>query len=270
MLLTAGRVEINLSASVDETFLIESGRGSGPLTPRQPVEAPLTSTTRCQFQPEPEVRFGKDEKSACFSPLLVLMRRGFLLPEIRPGRGDPRPPETTGEHGKCFLVERQVYGKKCWFHEGAQVPRVRPRISADRHARVRIRFRPARGRLRLRAHPAIINPIDGPVAAADDVALSRVAAGGERTDRGLPGGLHAAHPGRSIGPAPRRARSLGEERHGQLSDPFVQRPSGQRRLEPRARAWIHHRRLRFDRQSRQLRRCQRRRGGTQGLRVHSR
>jgi hypothetical protein len=32
-------MRIKLSVSVDETDLIESGRGTGPTTPRQPVEA---------------------------------------------------------------------------------------------------------------------------------------------------------------------------------------------------------------------------------------
>jgi len=39
--LTGEAAKINLSASVDETDLIESGRGTGPTTPRQPVEARL-------------------------------------------------------------------------------------------------------------------------------------------------------------------------------------------------------------------------------------
>src|SRR3989449_4902851 len=39
--LTGEQAKINLSASVDETDLIESGRGTGPTTPRQPVEARL-------------------------------------------------------------------------------------------------------------------------------------------------------------------------------------------------------------------------------------
>src|SRR5439155_27049515 len=47
--LTVARLKINLSASVDGTGLIQSGRGTGPMTPRQPVAA-RSAMTRCQFQ----------------------------------------------------------------------------------------------------------------------------------------------------------------------------------------------------------------------------
>jgi hypothetical protein len=53
---------IILSAFVDATNLIESGRGTGPMKPRQPAEA-RSSVTRCQFQLEPRGS-GKDEKSS--------------------------------------------------------------------------------------------------------------------------------------------------------------------------------------------------------------
>src|SRR5207248_11226548 len=47
--LTVAGLKINLSASVDGTGLIQSGRGTGPMTPRQPVAA-RSAMTRCQFQ----------------------------------------------------------------------------------------------------------------------------------------------------------------------------------------------------------------------------
>src|SRR6266568_8742809 len=72
------------------------------------------------------------------APLLVTMRRGFLLPRQMAGAQCSAPFKKTTGRAAAPPGEPTSYGKKRWFHESAQVPRMRSRISARRHARVRI------------------------------------------------------------------------------------------------------------------------------------
>src|SRR5258705_5707548 len=65
-LLTSQLQYINLSVSVDINGLIESGRGTGPKTPRQPVVPTRRNDGRGQFQLETWVR--GDENSQLGSP----------------------------------------------------------------------------------------------------------------------------------------------------------------------------------------------------------
>src|SRR4029077_5788346 len=85
-LLTHSPLNINLSAFVDINELMKSGRGTGPMKPRQPVAA-LSAMSRCQFQ----LRFasGKNEKSARVS--------------------------TSSHHGKGFFIapNERRYGTEC-------------------------------------------------------------------------------------------------------------------------------------------------------------
>ena len=103
------------------------------MKPRQPVEARY-SATRCQIQLEARVRSGKDEKRARgFSTSSHSNEKGFFIAPM------------SAERTKLLWTRTRL-------HEGAQVPRVRTRISADRDPRLRVRFRPARSGLRLRSH----------------------------------------------------------------------------------------------------------------------
>src|SRR5439155_7062813 len=75
-------VRITLSASLDETELIESGRGTGATTRRPPVEARFRSPG-ANSSPNRNVGWGKMRRAS--APLLVTMRRGFLLPRQMAG-----------------------------------------------------------------------------------------------------------------------------------------------------------------------------------------
>src|SRR5437879_968680 len=91
--LTGEWLRINLSASVDETELIESGRGTGPTTPRQPVEARF-QCPGANSSPNRNVGSGKMRRAS--APLLVTMRRGFLLPRQMAGAQCSAPFKNIG------------------------------------------------------------------------------------------------------------------------------------------------------------------------------
>src|SRR5882724_805367 len=76
-------------------------------------------------------------RRAC-APLLVTMRRGFLLPRQMARTRCSAPLKKRLGRAAAHPGEAISYGKKRWFHESAQVSRVWSRISARRHARVRI------------------------------------------------------------------------------------------------------------------------------------
>ena len=117
--------------------------------------------------------------------------------------------------------------------------------------------------------PVLTREVDR-VAPAIDVALPRAAADRRRADGRHAGRLHAAGQGGSARQGARHPRALRQERHGQLPHAFVQGSRRLRRAEPRARARLQDRRLRLDRQSRQLRRRQCRERRAEKLRAHPR
>src|ERR1700679_4322823 len=100
---------------------------------------------------------------------------------------------------------------------------MRARISARSNARLRIRLRPARSRLRLRPHQKIAHARNYPVAAENDVALSRAAAHRWRTDRWPARWFYAARQSGSPREETRHPRTLRQKRRRELSDTLVQR-----------------------------------------------
>src|SRR5262249_50676045 len=119
------------------------------------------------------------------------------------------------------LVPPEIYERTSGIHESAQVPRVRPRISARSDTRLRVRLRPARSRLRLRSHQKIFEPRRCSVAPQKHVALSRIVARRWRPDCRDAGWFHAARESRPAGESARYSRSVDQERHRQLSIAFV-------------------------------------------------
>src|SRR5690349_11600575 len=79
--LTEECLRINLSASVDEMVLIASGRGTGPMTPRQPVEARL----QCPGANSSPSRMGSGKMRRAFTPSSRHDEKGFLLPRQMAG-----------------------------------------------------------------------------------------------------------------------------------------------------------------------------------------
>ena len=146
---------------------------------------------------------------------------------------------------------------------------MRTRIPARSHARLRIRFRPARSGLRLRSHQKIHFPRDHRVSPQNHVALSRVAAHRGRTDRRPARRFHATRQSAAPRESSRHPRTLRQERRRQLPYPFLQRPRRQRCFEPREGTWFQNRRLRVHGQPRQLRRRQRCERRFEELRFHS-
>ena len=149
------------------------------------------------------------------------------------------------------------------------MPRVRTRVSAGSHARVRVRFRAARSGLRLRPHQKGHDARGHRLATPDDVALSRIVAGGGRADGGSASGLYAAGEGRAAGEKAGHSRIVDQERHGELSDAVVQRPRRKRGLEPVEGVGFRHGRVRIHGQSGE---CRRGAGGVRRfevLRVHT-
>src|SRR6266851_1636646 len=69
---------------------------------------------RCQFQPEPELGFGEDEKSVC--PLFLSRWEGvFYCPGKWQGRGAPRPSRTDRDAQQRIPAKRSVMEKNAGF-----------------------------------------------------------------------------------------------------------------------------------------------------------
>ena len=150
------------------------------------------------------------------------------------------------------------------------LPRMRTHLSQAGHPHLRVRFRTAGGRLRLRRHRGGVEPRDHRRPAADHVALPRAAAHRRRADGRHTGGFHAAGARGPSRPPARAARVVHQERHGQLPHPVVQGPGGFRGSEPRPGTRLRGGRLRLDGQPGQLRRGQRRGGRADQLRADPR
>src|SRR5438128_10515840 len=110
--LTGELLRINLSASVDETVLIESGRGTGPTTPRQPVEARF-QCPGANSSPNRKCWFGEDEKSVC--PSSRHDAKGFFIAPANGGGTVFRAFQKTSGRAQRIPANRQVMEKNAGF-----------------------------------------------------------------------------------------------------------------------------------------------------------
>ncbi len=146
--------------------------------------------------------------------------------------------------------------------------RVRPPLPGGAHPRVRVLFRPPRGRLSVRRAQGRRHARVDRRRAAEHVAIQGAPADRRRRCGRPPRGLHSAASRAEPRRRARVPRDLGEERLGLPPDVVVQGSRGVGRGHEGARVRLRHGGVRLDRKPRELRRRPRRRGPAEVVHLH--